>query len=114
MIKINGTDIKTPKRFNVLIVSRQAIDYNAAGATVIDRVATKRTLECAWGALTNAEISAILTATTAVFFNVSYPDPQTGTTSTITCYAGDKSSPMLKYQAGGIVWDGLTMNFIEQ
>lgn len=115
MIIVNGVTIKTPQRLSVGIydVSSNA-DRNAQGTIVIDRVAVKRKLEMEWGALSNAEISAILSAVTAVFFSVTYPDPQTGGNKTITCYVGDRSAPMARYKAGGIVWEGLKMNFIER
>lgn len=115
MITVNGTTIKTPQKLSVGIydVSSNA-DRNAQGKIVIDRVAVKRKLEMEWGALTNAQISAILTAVTSVFFSVTYPDPQTGANLTITCYVGDRTAPMLMYQNNTPMWEGLKMNFIEQ
>ena len=79
MLKVNGTTIKTPQKMSVGIydVSKNA-DRNAEGTIMIDRVAVKRKVECEWGALTNAEMSALLSAVTSVFFSVTYPDPQTG------------------------------------
>ena len=115
MITVGGKPIKSPQRLAVGIydVSSNA-DRNAQGTIVIDRVATKRKLEMEWGALTNTEISAILSAVTDVFFTVSYPDPQTGASKTITCYVGDRTAPMARYVSGAILWEGLKMNFIEQ
>lgn len=115
MINVNGTAIKTPKKLSVGIydVSKNA-DRNAEGTILIDRVAVKRKLEMEWGPLTNAQISALLSAVTSVFFNVTYPDPQTGVNKTITCYVGDRTAPMLMYQNGVPMWEGLKMNFIEQ
>ena len=114
MLKVNGTTIKTPKRMSVGIydVSKSA-DRNAQGDILIDRVAVKRKVECEWGALTNAEMSALLSACTAVFFSVTFPDPQTGGDKTITCYVGDRTAPVYKYN-GTPLWEGLRMNFIEK
>ena len=114
MLKVNGTTIKTPKRMSVGIydVSKSA-DRNAQGDILIDRVAVKRKVECEWGALTNAEMSALLSACTAVFFSVTFPDPQTGGNKTITCYVGDRTAPVYKYN-GTPLWEGLKMNFIEK
>jgi len=114
MLKVNGTTIKTPKRMSVGIydVSKSA-DRNAQGDILIDRVAVKRKVECEWGALTNAEMSALLSACTAVFFSVTFPDPQTGGNKTITCYVGDRTAPVYKYN-GTPLWEGLRMNFIEK
>lgn len=114
MITINGAPVRAPQRFEVSVRDHRATDITAAGTTVIDRVATKRVLRMEWGALTNAQASAILGATANVFFTVVYPDPQTGTSETITCYVNDKSAPMARYKAGAILWEGLTMELVEQ
>lgn len=115
MIKVNGTLIKTPSKVSIGIydVSKTA-DRNAEGTILIDRVAVKRKVEMEWGALTNAQISTILSAVTAVFFPVTYPDPQTGADKTITCYVGDRTAPVHKYTGTTPMWEGLKMNFIEQ
>ena len=114
MLKVNGTTIKTPKRMAIGIydVSKNA-DRNAEGTIMIDRVAVKRKVECEWGALTNAEMSALLSACTAVFFSVTFPDPQTGGNKTMICYVGDRTAPVYKYN-GTPLWEGLRMNFIEK
>jgi hypothetical protein len=114
MIKINGVDISTPSKVSVGIydVSKSA-DRNAAGDILIDRVAVKRKLECEWPALTNSAMSTLLSAVTDVFFTVTYPDPLTGTDKTITCYVGDRTAPVYKYN-GTPLWEGLRMNFIEK
>ena len=115
MIKVGGNTIKTPKKLSVGIydVSSTA-DRNAQGLIVIDRVATKRKIEMEWGALTNAEISALLSAVTAIFFTVTFPDPQIGAANTITCYVGDRTAPVYREISGVPLWEGLKMNFIEQ
>jgi hypothetical protein len=93
-------------------VSKSA-DRNAQGDILIDRVAVKRKLEMEWSALTNAEMSSLLSAVTDVFFSVTFPDPQTGGNKTITCYVGDRTAPVYKYN-GTPLWEGLRMNFIEK
>lgn len=115
MLKVNGTTIKTPQKMSIGIydVSKNA-DRNAEGTIMIDRVAVKRKVECEWGALTNAEMSALLSACTAVFFSVTYPDPMTGAAKTITCYVGDRTAPVYREISGVPLWEGLKMNFIEQ
>ena len=114
MINVNGTPIATPSRMSVGIydVSKNA-DRNAQGDILIDRVAVKRKLEMEWSALTNAEMSSLLSAVTDVFFTVTFPDPQTGGNKTMTCYVGDRTAPVYKYN-GTPLWEGLRMNFIEK
>lgn len=115
MITVNGITIKTPQTLAVGIydVAKNA-DRNAEGTILIDRVAVKRKLEMEWPALTNAEMSTLLSAVTDVFFSVTYLDPQTGANKTITCYVGDRTAPMLMLRSGVPLWEGLKMNFIEQ
>lgn len=114
MIKIGGVTIKTPQGFNVVIEDVSNIDRNALGQTVIDRVAVKHRLDLAWGALTNTEISTILSAVAGPFFTVEYPDPQTGAVNTITGFMKSRSTSMSRYITGGIVWDNLKMVIEEQ
>lgn len=115
MLKVNGTTIKTPSKLSVGIydVSKNA-DRNAEGTILIDRVAVKRKLEMEWPAMTNSEISTLLSAVTAVFFSVTYPDPMTGANKTITCYVGDRTAPVHRMISNVPMWEGLKMNFIEQ
>ena len=115
MISVNGTPIVTPKKFvpGIYDVSKNA-DRNAAGTMLIDRVAVKRKLEMEWGPLTNSEMSTLLTSVSDVFFTVTYPDPKTGSSNTITCYVGDRTAAMYKYTGTTPMWEGLKMNFIEQ
>lgn len=115
MISVNGATIKTPSRCQVGIfdVSSSA-DRNAQGEILIDRVGTKRKLEMEWPALTNSEMSALLSAVTDVFFTCAYPDPQTGANRTMTCYVGDRTAPVYRLNGGVPMWEGLKMNFIEK
>ncbi len=115
MIKVNGANIKTPSKCQVGIfdVSSSA-DRNAQGEILIDRVGTKRKLEMEWSAMTNAEMSALLSTVTAVFFSVTYPDPVTGAARTMTAYVGDRTAPVYRMVSGVPRWEGLKMNFIEK
>jgi hypothetical protein len=115
MIKVNGTDIVTPQKLSVGIYDvAKTADRNAQGDILIDRVAVKRKLEMEWGPLTNNQMSALLSSVTSVFFSVTYPDPQTGAMSTITCYSGDRTAPVYREIGGVFLWAGLKMNFIQK
>jgi len=111
---IGSSYVKTPKRLTVGIYDVSAsADRNAKGEILIDRVAVKRKVECEWGALTNNEISTILSAATDVFFTVKYPDPLSGAEKTITAYVGDRTAPVYRYDSTAL-WEGLKMNLIEK
>lgn len=117
MIKVNGTAVKTPKEFSVDIEDLDSTSTrNALGQLTRDRIAVKRKLKCVWGPLTNDEISTILQAVSDVFFNVTYPDPQTGRLETKVMYVGTRSAPVYYWDNESNVakWKDLSMNFIER
>jgi hypothetical protein len=115
MITINGTTIKTPQDCTIGIYDiASTADRNAAGDVLIDRIATKRRLDMEWGALSNTDCAAILTAVAPVFFAVTYPDPQDGIARTIVCYVKKRTAPMLKYTGTTPYWEGLSMTLEER
>lgn len=115
MLKINGVAIATPKSFKVDIMDLDGeSNRNAKGELIRNRVAVKRKLECEWPPLSMSEISTILKAVKDVYFSVTYPDPMEGTIVTKTFYVGDRLAPMLRYDDGKPLWEGLSMNFIER
>ncbi|WAW99478.1 hypothetical protein OIY87_03780 [Streptococcus gallolyticus] len=111
---INGVSVVPPKSFQVGV---QDVDgetgRNANGDMVRDRITTKRKLEIEWGMLTQSECSAILSAVSAVFFSVSYPDPISGQ-STRTFYVGDRTAPAYSFTNKFKPWSGLKFNLIER
>lgn len=111
MLRINGVDITAPKAFQVDIEDVDGESgRNARGEMLRDRIAIKRKLNCEWGPLNDEQISTILKSVKDVFFTVSYPDPEEGTTISKTFYVGNRNMPML-YNG---LWEGLKMNFVEK
>lgn len=115
MLKVNGVDIATPKSFgfNVMDLDGES-NRNAKGELIRDRIAVKRKLECEWPPLTMAQASSLLSAVSAVFFTVTYPDAMLGAVTTKTFYVGDRSVPMLKATNGVYMWESIKMDFIEK
>lgn len=111
---INGVAVKPPKSFQVGI---QDIDgetgRNANGDMVRDRITTKRKLDCEWGMMTQEEMSQLLNAVSAVFFEVSYPDPVKGQT-TGTFYVGDRTAPSYTFTEKFKPWSGAKFNLVER
>jgi len=115
MLKINGVAIATPKTFEVEISDLDGeSNRNANGELSRDRIAVKRKLNCEWGPLEPAQISALLNAVSAIFFTAEFPDPQAGTLITKTMYVGDRTTPAYSFINGVPKWSGLKMNFIEK
>lgn len=116
ILEINGVEIPAPETCKITISDQ---DYNSDtdsnGDLHRNRVAIKRKISNEWGPLTWAEISKILTSIKDVFFNVTYPDPQTGKYETKRMYVGDRSAPIAVLQDdGSIMWEGLTADFVEK
>lgn len=115
MIKVNGTTIKTPSTLQIDISDIDgSTERNANGTLIRDRIAVKRKLNMTWNALTPQEMSSLLKAVQDPFFTVEYPDPMTGNNQTKTMYVGDRNAPMYRNLNGAILWQGLTMNWIEK
>jgi len=114
MLRINGVLIPTPSKFSVDIMDIDGETHrNANGNLLRDRLTTKRKLNCAWPPLTMSEASTLLQAVRHKSFTVEYPDPMVGARITKTFYVGDRQMPMYSNINGKVLWEGLTMNFIE-
>lgn len=115
MLKINGVVIATPKAFQVEINDIDGeTERNAQGDMIRDRIAVKTKINLEWGPLKNNEISTLLQSVSGVFFNVTYPDPYTGSNSTKTMYVGTRTAPMYNYNDGNPKWESLRMSLIER
>jgi hypothetical protein len=118
VIKINGINIaKTPSEFSVDVMDLDdgsTTTRTVDGTLHRDRIAVKRKLNMRWNALTWDVLSELLESVSPVFFEVYYPDPMTGQYETKTFYVGDRQAPVAIVRNGTVIWEGLTMNFIER
>ena len=102
-------------KWNISDLDADGTGRNQNGDMFRDRVAVKRKLECSWRPLGSAEMATLLQAVDDVFFDLTYPDAMTGTDRTMTCYVGDRSSPIMRPETDGKwLWGGLSMNFVER
>lgn len=116
VLRINDQAAPTPSSMRVTVfdVSSTA-DRNALGNVVIDRVGVKRKIELSWAHLTARQLSTLLAAVgDNVFFTVQYPDPMEGGSKEIVCYAGDRSTGVLRMENGEPIWTNIEMNWIER
>jgi hypothetical protein len=117
MLKINGTDIKTPSSF---AWGLQDLSSDDSGRTLDgimhkDRIAQKRRLDCSWDNPTKDEASTILKAVNGtIFMQVTYPDTMSGNYETRTFYVGDRSAPMKTWMIGNKRYSSLSFSFIEK
>ena len=116
ILKINGVVIPDPSEFSVDImdIDDNTTTRNTKGDLIRNRIAVKRKLKCQWPPCGNTEMSIILKAVKDVFFTVEYPDPMEGTRLTKTFYVGDRQMPVYSVINGEVLWEGLSMNFIER
>lgn len=119
ILQINNKDIANPKTLNWDIYDLDSEDgagRNQQGEMFRDRVAVKRKLNCTWGPLEPAEMSALLKAMDDVFFTLRYPDAHDGGYRAGTFYVGDRSTPLYVWndQKQKFLWEGLSANFIER
>lgn len=119
----NLAEIPEPKH-DGFTVDLQDIDAatttrTANGTMHRDRVAggstAKRKLNCEWPPMKGDAMQRILQAIAGEFFYVRYPDPYTNAMRTAQFYAGDRSAPVYwNHPTQGILWKGLSVNFIEK
>ncbi|WP_028609736.1 DUF6711 family protein [Paenibacillus harenae] len=114
LLKINGADLPTPSGY---IVTKQDIvkaERNARGTMIKELIASKDKIDLTWIYLTPAQLSQLLAAVSANFFNVTYLEPQSGTNRTATFYAGDRSAPAMDFINGVMRWKDIKFNLIER
>ena len=114
MLSLAGTTVRAPSSLRVVFSNIAKIEQNAAGLTVMDRLARKRRLEIEWAYLTNTQMTQIAGKVTAPFFSVSYYDPESGA-KTITCRVENFETGMQRYTGSAAVgWQDVKMELIEQ
>ncbi|TFE30839.1 DUF6711 family protein [Cohnella luojiensis] len=117
-LKINGVEIAAyPIDFQVTILDLDDADSTtrtADGTLNRDRVAVKRQIEMGFNPLPWADISAILQAMDAVFFDFYYPDPMAGAYVTKRMYVGNRPAAIPIVKGGVLWWDGLQITLTER
>lgn len=120
LIKVNGIALPDPSKLTWGVQDlddSEGSGRNANGKMFRDRVAVKRKLTINWCAMETNDLHDILIAIQDEFFQVTFAeDPLQGGSLTKTMYAGDRSAPLLQKdkRTGRWLWQGLSVNFIEQ
>lgn len=106
-LKVNGQNIvATPSEMQVTILDLDDADSSvrtADGTLNRDRVAVKRQIDLTWSMLSNVQISQILKAMDAVFFEFTFPDPMEDKNITKRVYVGNRAAPMA-FVKNGVTW----------
>lgn len=116
LLNINNIDLPAPTTLQPTItdLDSEGTGRNQLGVMFRDRIAVKRKVHCEWGILSKTEMVTILDAISDASFNLTYPDPQTGSLKTITAYVGDRSPAVVKVINDiDWMWTGLSLDFVE-
>lgn len=114
MMTINKWIPPTPSSMNVALFDvSQGVSRSASGCAVMDRTGVKRRLELSWAYMSGWNLQLLLERVVG-FFDVVYPDPQTGTDRSMTCYCSEKTTGILRMQDGNPVWTDVKMTWTER
>lgn len=112
---IDGVPIKTPTELKVGIYRLSKAERTASGKMVMEVIAIKRRLDLTWEIIADDDLSTILDVLESkVFHTVTYPDPQSGESHTITAYVGDITQEAFQRRAGKRFWRNVSIALIEQ
>lgn len=114
LITIGGVIVPPPSTYNVTLSNIDKTERNAAGTTIIERIAIKRKISLGWDNLSGTEYSQVLNAVDPVFFSVTYFDPKDNILKTGTFYSSDRQAPMMFFVNGMPTWSNIQFDLIER
>jgi len=113
VLQVNGVTIATPSKFQQDIYDISDSYRNVNGDLIFQKIATKYKLNMVWNGLTESEMSTLLSAVSATKITVTYQNFVTNSTVTGNFYVGDRTMPIALIRNGNIIFENLSMNFIE-
>ena len=115
MLVLPGGNHPSPDKITPSMYDITEGGRDATGKMHLDKIATKYKIQVEYGVLTSDEVKRILTSIKPLFFNITFDDPESGTTKTIEVYKGDRTIPTLfKDTSGKIYYKGLSFNLVER
>ena len=116
MLTMGGVNLPAPSalKISLIDVSAQA-ERTASGLAVIDRIGIKRRFNLKWTRMSALQLQTLSDAIgTDTFFSMSFPDPITGTASTVTCFLESGNAGILRMVNGSPVWTDVEMTLTER
>lgn len=99
ILTINGEAMPSPKEMKISYAPVGKSESNAAGDTVMDRIALKRTLKATWAYLTALQAASLIgTAQDDYFMTAAYVDPMTGASYSGTFYVKSCELEVVRYE----------------
>jgi hypothetical protein len=114
LITVAGVALPTPSSYGVGIQDLSKAERNAKGTMIIERIATKRTIQIEYKYLSKDDLSKVLKALSGTYFNVTYLDPQINGNRTASFYCGDRSMGMIDFVDGIPRYKDIQFNLIER
>lgn len=112
---IDGITIATPTELKVGVFRLTKAERTASGKMVMEIIAVKRRLDLKWNIIKDTDLKQIMDLLDAkVFHTVTYPDPQTGENTTITCYTGDINMNAFRRIVNSRYYADVSLSLIEQ
>lgn len=112
---IDGITIATPTELKVGVFRLSKAERTASGKMMMEIIAVKRRLDCKWALIKDTDLKQIMDLLDAkVFHTVTYPDPQTGETATITAYVGDINMNAFRRIGNSRYYADVSLSLIEQ
>lgn len=117
----NGNPVYTPfptpveVAYTLSTMDASSSGRNQSGLMFRDVIANKVKIQVKWGPLSESQMSTILNLVDAPFFDLRYPDAKLGAKRIMTCYVGDRSTPMYRQDSDSSwKWKDLSISFIER
>lgn len=114
MLMVNGAAIDAPASLKATVFDVGAeVSRNAAGNAVMDICAEKRKLELHWTHMDGETLKTLLGVMKG-FFEVDYPDPQSGGQRRMICYCSERTAGILRMAEGKPIWTDIKMVWTER
>lgn len=111
---VDSATVPCPSKYQVIVsdISKADSGRTEDGKMWKEKIGQLVKIELEWSYLTDAEVSAVLTAFDPEYFDVTYKDPKLNSFQTREFYVGDRTAPMYNSRMG--IWEGLKLNIIER
>ena len=115
ILAVNAAALPAPTTLSVqLDDALQSVQTTLSGQSYVSSVAVKRRISAHWAYMSPDNLKSLLgQIALAPTFSLTFPDPLTGASLTVTAYAQHKSVGLYRMQNGAPVWTNIEMTFIE-
>lgn len=115
ILTVNNQSLPAPTSLHIALEdARLAVHTTLSGTAQVSRAAIKRRISVFWAHMLPADLQSLLTLVTqSPLFPLSFPDPLTGETCSISAYCTQRSVGLQRMQNGTPVWTNVEITFLE-